>query len=307
VQRILEPGQIEALASRSVPRLVLPARERLFAARAARLRALATDDALGGYLGLAAAIAEAQHAAQDGLSLPALDPATLASARTHAMPPAPARGLRRAPEWRVVLGRIAAAVGADPRFPAAVAGTCARLAALAPAELESRAERLLAADDGRDADPAAAPFVMAALQVYYSTLAAGLGPDDVAVAGHGGTCPVCGSLPVASLVRAGAPYSGYRYLHCGLCATGWHRVRVECTQCGANRGIAYQSIEGGPAAIRAESCDGCHSYRKVFYEEHDAEVEPLADDLASVALDLLLAEAGFHRASVNPLLWQPAA
>ena len=33
-------------------------------------------------------------------------------------------------------------------------------------------------------------------------------------------------------------------------------------------------------------------------------VEPVADDLASLALDLLMSEAGFHRGSGNPLLWQ---
>ena len=82
-------------------------------------------------------------------------------------------------------------------------------------------------------------------------------------------------------------------------------MRVECTHCGANKGIAYHSIEGGSAAIRAETCDSCHCYRKIFYQEHDAAVEPLADDVASVALDLLLADAHFERASANPLLWQP--
>jgi FdhE protein len=35
-------------------------------------------------------------------------------------------------------------------------------------------------------------------------------------------------------------------------------------------------------------------------------VEPVADDLASLALDLLMSEAGYHRASANPLLWQRA-
>jgi hypothetical protein len=44
--------------------------------------------------------------------------------------------------------------------------------------------------------------------------------------------------------------------------------------------------------------------RKIFYQEKDSDVEPVADDLASLALDLLLGEAGFHRASGNPLLWQ---
>jgi FdhE protein len=307
VQRILDPAQIESLTSHSVPRLVLPVRERLFAARAARLRSLAAHDSLGGYLGFAAALAAAQQAAAETLVLPAPDPAAVELARAHGMPSVPARGHRRSPEWRVALGRIATAVAADERFPAAVGATCVRLAALPPAALEAHAERLLAADDGRDADPAAAPFLVAALQVYFGALAAGLRPEDVAIAEHARTCPACGSLPVASVVRAGAPYSGYRYLHCGLCATEWHRVRVECTQCDSNQGIAYQSIEGGSAAIRAETCDACRGYRKIFYQEHDGEVEPLADDLGSVALDLLLTDAGFHRASANPLLWQPAA
>jgi FdhE protein len=31
----------------------------------------------------------------------------------------------------------------------------------------------------------------------------------------------------------------------------------------------------------------------------------VADDLASLNLDLLLGERGYHRASGNPLLWQP--
>jgi FdhE protein len=34
------------------------------------------------------------------------------------------------------------------------------------------------------------------------------------------------------------------------------------------------------------------------------DVEPVADDLSSLALDLLMAEEGYHRGSGNPLLWQ---
>lgn len=306
MQRILDPAQIEALASRAVPRLVLPRREGPFAARAERLRQLAARDPLGGYLTLIAAVAEAQHAALRALAVPPPDAAALAAARVHAMPLLPARGLARGAEWRAVLAQIATAVAAAPGFPPTVAQVCARLLAAAPGDLEPLADRLLAAD-GMDADAATAPFVVAALQVYWVALAAGLEPGELATAASGRLCPVCGTAPVASIVRTGAPYAGYRYLHCGLCASEWHRVRVECTQCGATRGVAYQSIEGGAAAIRAETCDDCRSYRKIFYQEHDAAVEPLADDLASVALDLLLGEAGFHRASANPLLWQPAA
>jgi FdhE protein len=115
---------------------------------------------------------------------------------------------------------------------------------------------------------------------------------------------MCGTLPVASVVRTDTRSQGYRYLHCALCATEWHMVRITCSQCEATKNITYHSIEGRSEAIRAESCDTCRTYRKILYQEKDVGVEPVADDLASLALDLLLSEAGFHRGSANPLLWQ---
>jgi FdhE protein len=302
VQRILEPGQIEALASRSVPRLRLPDRGRVFHARAERLRQLGRGHALEGYLDLLATLAAGQHVALQRLEVTLPDAAQRAAARTHRMPVVPARGWPRAAVWRGVLDDLVAAVRAGS-FPPAVAAACARLAASSARELEAEADRLLAAEE-MVGDPAAAPLVMGALQVYWVALATRLAVEDAGVPESAGVCPVCGTLPVASVVRTGAPYAGYRYLHCGLCATEWHRVRIECTHCSSVAGIAYQWIEGGSAAIRAESCNSCHGYRKIFYQEHDPGVDPVADDVASVGLDLLLTEAGFHRASGNPLLWQ---
>jgi FdhE protein len=115
---------------------------------------------------------------------------------------------------------------------------------------------------------------------------------------------VCGTLPVASVVHADKQYQGYRYLHCALCATEWHLVRVKCSHCLSTEGIAYQAIEGGSEAVRAETCENCHTYRKILYQEKDMGVEPVADDLGSLALDLLMSAEGYHRASGNPLLWQ---
>jgi FdhE protein len=131
-----------------------------------------------------------------------------------------------------------------------------------------------------------------------------------------GLCPLCGSQPVASVVYAQSPYQGYRYLHCALCATEWHMVRVQCSHCGASgKSIAFQSAMIGAnqendgsaaeAAVRAETCEQCRCYRKILYQEKDPQVEPVADDLASLNLDLLLGQSGYHRASGNPLLWQP--
>jgi FdhE protein len=302
VQRILEPGQIEALASRSVPRLRLPDRGRVFAARAERLHTLGRDHALHGYLELLATLAGAQHAALQSLAVPLPEPAQRAAAQAHRMPVLPALGAPRTSAWRGVLDQLRAVLSAG-KFPPAVGEACARLATLGVEALDAQADRLLMVEV-EAGDAAAAPLVMGALQVYWVAMASRLAVADVGLPESSGVCPVCGTLPVASVVRTGTPYAGYRYLHCGLCATEWHRVRIECTQCNATTGIAYHSIEGGSAAIRAESCDHCHSYRKIFYQEHDPDVDPVADDVASIALDLLLTEAGFHRASGNPLLWQ---
>lgn len=54
----------------------------------------------------------------------------------------------------------------------------------------------------------------------------------------------------------------------------------------------------------AETCEECGSYRKVVNQEKDPMAEPLADDLASLMLDLLMGEeTRFQRASANPLLY----
>ncbi len=299
----MDPEKIEALASRSVPRLRLPDRASLFADRAERLRSLARGHSLEGFLALLAVVAEAQHQALATLEVTPPDEAQRSTARTHRMPVMPAIGWPRPPGWRAILTGLCAAVAQSPGFPSGVADVCARLAKMPAAELEAQADRLLSAAPQVE-DAASAPLVMAALQVYWTALASRLAADDIGLVESAGVCPVCGSLPVASIIRTKAPYAGYRYLHCALCATEWHRVRVECTQCNATHGVAYQSIENGPTAIRAETCDTCMSYRKILYQEHDSSVDPVADDLASLALDLLLTDAGFHRASANPLLWQ---
>ena len=54
--------------------------------------------------------------------------------------------------------------------------------------------------------------------------------------------------------------------------------------------------------MRAECCDECGHYLKILSMEQDPEVEPVADDLATVALDLLLAQAGGTSAGVNLML-----
>jgi len=314
-QRILEPGQIETLAQRAIPRIRLPDREFIFARRAARLRTLAAGSALGDYLQFLAVLVDAQHAALAHLAVPMPTSLHIERSGEHGMPPIHAATWPRVPQWRETLEFLCSALAAQTGFPAGVSDSIATIREAAPAWIEAQATSILEARNDT-IDIPVATVVMAALQVHWTALAAQFAADRVKALDVPGLCPLCGTLPVASMVCARSPYQGYRYLHCALCATEWHMVRVLCSQCGASgKDIAYYSLEGnavdkspgeeGGAAVRAETCEQCHGYRKILYQEKDTGVEPVADDVASVALDLLLAEEGYHRASGNPLLWLP--
>jgi FdhE protein len=328
MQRILDPAQIEAFAERAIPRVRLSDPASLFSARARRLRALADGHALGDYLRLMAALADAQQVALDklvslpgGPDVPASDRPTRPAAgaesdsqspgpsgrfelaHAHKMPLFQASGWVRDPLWISVLHQLCTPIAATPAFPPGVSSVCQRLLASDAATAEAQADMLISTRD-LEVDAQAAPFVMAALQVYWASMAAFVDVRDVLQIDVPGVCPVCGTLPVSSIVHADKRSQGYRYLHCALCATEWHMVRIVCSHCQANEGIAYHTIEGGSDAVRAESCGQCRTYRKILYQEKDPGVEPVADDLATIALDLLMTEEGFHRGSGNPLLWQ---
>jgi len=311
MQRILDPAKIEAFAERDIPRVRL-ADPDVFGQRARRLRALSSNHPLRDYLLLMAALVDAQQAEFDSLRSALVAEAfsqelgqQIELAQTHRMPVLQAAGWPRQDRWRAILRDLCGAISsASTAFPPAVYALCARIVATRDVELDAQADLLIAArTDGVDAQ--AAPFVMAALQVYWASMASTLRVADVTQLDVPTVCPVCGSLPVASVVRSDkrGP-QGYRYLHCGLCETEWHMVRITCSHCLSTEGITYHSIEGGSEAVRAETCGKCHTYRKILYQEKDTDVEPMADDLSSLALDLLMTQEGFHRGSGNPLLWQ---
>ena len=306
MQRILEPGQIEAFAQQAIPRLRLPDRERAFSNRANRLRELTGNDGVGhaiaGYLRLMATVADAQHSALTTFEAKLPGSRQLEHARRHAMPPLLTTAWPREKRWREVLLQLCRSVAQLSDLPERVQTVCERLTHLHSERIEREADALLSAGSA-PMDVASAPLLMAALQVYWVDLASRLQPEDIGALDVPSVCPVCGTPPVASVVRTDPGTQGYRYLHCALCATEWHMVRVKCSHCQGTKGIDYRSIDGRSHAIRAECCESCRTYRKIFYQENDSRVEPVADDLASIALDLLVSEAGYHRASGNPLLW----
>ncbi|GAC1328367.1 MAG: formate dehydrogenase accessory protein FdhE [Collimonas sp.] len=307
MQRILEPGEIEALDHNAIPRIRMPERASVFSNRAQRLKQLAAGNSIGGYLSLMAVLAEAQQQALNQLAGEpdnrAQDQARINLAHAHLMPLILATDQVRSPHWQTVLNQLLEHVAETGNIPSAVTQLVARLQQTSANERDSQAEAILR-NNHEIVDPASAPFYAAALQVVCCDLVSRFSERDVPLLDTPGLCPCCGALPVASVVRMDGQSQGHRYLQCSMCAAEWHMVRIKCSYCDSTKGIAYQAIEDGSSAIKAETCDECHSWLKIFYQEKDPYLEPLADDLASVALDLLMGETVYARRHGNPLLWQ---
>ena len=324
-QEVLAPGQIATLSQREIPRIVPLRREAVFAPRAERLRALAASNPIAGYLELMATLVQAQQdilAALDDGELRRLQHDAMAqqpaAAREAGLPPLHAGALRRDARWCELLRELVARVARVVDAPEVVGAVLARLAHAPDDWLDAQADVLLGVPSASaEVDAAAAPFVMAGLQLYWAALALQFDSNALRpMADAPGLCPCCGSAPVASVVHASAPHASYRYLACGLCGLQWHYVRVQCSGCGAmGRDIAYQAVtradagteDAKAAAVRAETCEQCKGYRKILYAEKDPAVEAQADDLASLSLDLLLADLGYARLGRPPLLWQADA
>jgi FdhE protein len=269
----------------------------LFRSRAQRFLALGARHELAGYLRFLAGLAEAQHRVQEGLPVPDPLPEDVRErARELGLPPLPG-------------GRFTF----EPAFAATLEGLLARAAAIdMPPAARAALERLTSADIATREGMVRAVlancipietvaehvYVAAALQVHFARLAAQLDPDRLVPIGKT-RCPACGGVPVCSLIVGWRTAQATRFCACALCGTLWNYVRIKCTLCGSTKNISYQQIEGGSAGVKAETCDSCHAYVKILHQHEDSELEPVADDVATLDLDLLLREAGYRRGGIN--------
>ena len=290
-------------SSSEPPHVIAPDATNLFSRRAQRFEQLAEGHSLGDWLRFLGAISRAQHQALQ--AMPALDlpdAAQMGVARDHRMPPLPAQSWPRPAAWRDSLSAITAAVSTIA--PDAARKDLARLATYDAGQIEALADRVLHTElYGEDA--ALLPYVAAALQVLWTAGASRLGVAEIGALDVPGVCPCCGFLPVASVIRTVGEVSNLRYLHCALCNTEWNLVRLKCSTCDVTDGVTYKALqdESGKEndSIRAETCESCKSYLKIAYAEKAA-VDPVADDLATLALDILVDEAGYSRSGPNLLL-----
>jgi len=281
--------------------LILPSPATRFAASAARFEALSEGHPMAGWLNFMADLARAQHvAATDGKLCAIPDQAEIDRAVGARIPPIAADGHRRDPAWRAGLALM---------LDALACGGLTERAATSIDELRSRDDEAIevAADaflsgSVSPGEMRTALFIAAALQVYFTRFAAGLKASTLRLLPKRGLCPCCGSTPVAGLVTASGQVPGTRYLYCSLCSTAWNHVRAVCITCGDSRTLSLKGIEGDSGAVKAETCDACHTYAKMLYQAKDMGVDPYADDLATLGLDIMVAEAGWARHAPNPLL-----
>jgi FdhE protein len=326
--RVKSAEEIAAQAGGETPFLRFGVRDTLFAERAMRLRQVAAGHAMGDFLRFMAGLAQAQQSALITFpSVPVPDAAALDRAAHAGAAPLPAADWPRDPAWHAVARALAAAVRAQA--PAAAQPAFDALQHAAPEWLERQADCLLTGVM-QGLDLAAAPIVAAALQVYWAHMVLTLqgraegqrtrpsgrmedqpfGRIDDPLA-----CPCCGSRPTASLTVTAGGAPGQRYLHCSVCSTQWHVPRIRCAHCGSDKHIAFQSLDAADrdeaddgaaraaqAAVQAETCDDCGHYLKIMHTDRDPFVDPVADDLASVTLDLLVSQGGWQRHGVNLML-----
>ncbi|KAA8668170.1 formate dehydrogenase accessory protein FdhE [Pantoea dispersa] len=302
--RIIPQEQLEKSeknTAEQVPPLLFPRLKNLYSRRAARLRDLAAKNPLGDYLRFAAVIAQAQEIVLYDHPLQIDLHQRLAESAQQGKPPLDIHTYPRDMHWQRLLHSLIAEL--KPEMSGQALAVLENLEKASSTELETLASALLEGEFAQVSSDKA-PFIWAALSIYWAQMAAMIpGKARAEYGEHRQFCPVCASVPVASVVHMDVGQQGLRYLHCNLCESEWYVVRSKCSNCEQTRDLHYWSLDSEQAAVKAESCGDCGTYLKMLYQEKDPALEPVADDLASLVLDARMEQEGFARSSLNPFMF----
>lgn len=180
-QRILQPGEIEALDRTAFPRIILPQPATRLRERAARLRHLAEGSPMGPFLRYLARLVDAQHAALDTVpDMPQPDAERIDRAQRHAMPlwqlPADIDPAWK-PVMRAIVGHLQQGPGAEEANDVE-RQVLAELQNLDDAALGHLLASLWSNEHLNDSQRVRAPVVMAAVQVVMMSRAARLDLKD---------------------------------------------------------------------------------------------------------------------------------
>lgn len=282
------------------PLALLPDPVALFQGRARRFAFLAESNELAPYLRFLAELSRLQS--RLAATLPPVDPvppAAAARAAQAGMPPIDRQALAEDPALAATLRALLdGAAALDMPDPARAA-----LDAVRAAGDDDWRWLLGNALADRVPDDSTAPhlFAAAAVQVHLARLAATLDADALVPVATG-ICPACGGRPCTSSVMGMPGIENVRYASCAGCATQWNEVRVKCLCCGTNKGLSYRSVDTVDATVKAEACRECNAWVKIFYQAKNPSLDPVADDVGSLGLDILMRDAGVRRGGFSPYL-----
>lgn len=290
-----------AIGNVSTPPFVrLPDPGALFSYRAQRFRQHVAGNPLGPYLAFLADLSDVQAGVVKSTGAPNLPAAEqLSRASANAMPPLDRGAFEPDPQFDALFEAILAAA-AELDMPDEAREALARLRAADRAMRDAMIANVLA-----DAIPVEAiaehVFVAAAVHIHFARLAAMLDDKSLKPVGDG-VCPSCGGPPVTSVIVDWPQAHGTRFCACSTCATMWHYVRSQCTLCGSNKEISFREVKDGEGTVKAEICESCRGYVKVLYQDKDTALDPVADDVATLGVDILVKELGYRRGGFNPFL-----
>lgn len=191
-----------------------------------------------------------------------------------------------------------------------VANEIIKLKALNQNEAEDLAQRILT-NQAHATERSREIWVQAALQIIWTSWAYQLTENHVAITEKRTHCPCCGTEAVGSVVLISSELTGLRYMHCPMCNSRWNALRAKCPTCDQAGGINIQRIDANTsptelspayAAAHAESCESCHTYRKLYRQDKQQYTDPIADDLATLGLDIAVGETNYERGGANPFL-----
>ncbi|WP_085247229.1 formate dehydrogenase accessory protein FdhE [Gilliamella mensalis] len=297
--KIIPQEQLEQQATNSVirqiPLLFYPSPKTLYIHRAERLKILANNSPISYYLKFCAIIAEKQanlikHKPID------IDVSCLL---TSEHPPLSLDNLPLKNTWQDYLTSL---LDSFSDVSQQITLVIEQLKNNSSVELQDKALHLLKGEfdqvDGNETI-----FIWSSLSVYYCQLASQIKGKAIAEnTDKLWLCPVCNSMPIASVIQLGS-HNGLRYLHCSLCESEWYVPRVKCTCCDNMKDIQYLALEKDLAATKTECCNACHSYLKILDQDKDPHIEVVADDIASLILDIKTEEEGFAKSGVNPFIF----
>ncbi len=113
-----------------------------------------------------------------------------------------------------------------------------------------------------------------------------------------GRCPLCAAKPALTSIVEGPK----RNLHCSFCGTSGPYRFIGCPDCGTTDADKLSTIlsEEEPG-FRVVTCDKCRSYVKVLDNSVLQEMTIDMADLASLPLDIIAQQKGYHRQAPNPI------